>query len=1227
MVPSVNQVTRADDAAMATVRHFGPMFGLTNPDQEMVSAGETTRPGRGSVHRYRQTHKGIPVLTGELALQLDDYRRMISISGEISRNLDIDTRAAIRPGQARRLALETIAKWYNVEQRLLKASVPELWIVDPKLLKPGDRDASVAWRIEVTDSQEPTSIRELLFLDGNTGGLTVHINLIERAKNRETYTANSSNSLPGTLVCDESDPNCAAGDTEARNAHQFAGDTYDFFFSEHGRDSIDDAGQTMVSTVHYSDFLCPNAFWNGTQMVYCTGLAVDDVVAHELTHGITENTSQLLYYYQSGAINESLSDIWGEFIDLGNGAGDDSPAARWLLGEDLTSTLGVVRDMANPPALGSPDKMSSPYYYTGSGDNGGVHFNSGIGNKAAYLMTDGDTFNGYTVNGLGISKVADIYYEAQTSLLTSGSDYADLHAALIQACQNLIGIDGITSADCLNVQAAVDAVEMDTDPLDFQPEAPICIGSESPSNLFFDDFENGAGQWNLVNVSGSSTAAWVHDFGYATSGEFMLWGRDSFPSTDATAEMNVDVFVPFSDNPYLHFKHSFAFEASFDLGTLDLAYWDGGLIEYSTDSGATWSDAASLIDSGQDYNATIYDNPANPNANRPAFGGESHGYVSTRLDLSPLRGQNVRFRWHTSTDGSTSGPFGWVLDDVRVYTCPPPIMVSFSDAVFNVSEADGTGVVTVSRTGGDSRAFTVDYATADLSASAGVDYTAVSGTLSFADGEASRTFSVPIFEDGEIEGNEAIALSLTVSGSVVLSDTPEALLTITDNDSNDVAWFDDAPPDGARLFGNWDWVSFDPPPFSGGLAHQSALAAGFHQHYFTGTSPLMQVQVGDTLYAYIYLDPANPPRQVMLSWDTNGLWGHNAYWGEDLINVGTPGTPSRRYIGPLPPTGQWVRLEVPASLMGLEGASIRGMAFSLYDGTATWDTTGTTTTPVAPPPPPPAAVAEVAFSDAVYSVNEAAGSAVITVSRTGSTSGTATVDYATADGSAVAGVDYTAVSGTLNFADGQASQTFSVPIIDDGMIEGNELLQLTLSGAVGADLGGVADAQLTIADNDSNDVAWFDDAPPDGARLFGTWNWVTDPPPYSGSLAHQSDLAFGFHQHYFTSASQPMQVEVGDTLYAYIYLDPANPPREVMLSWDTNGLWGQNAYWGEDLINVGTPGTPSRRYVGPLPPTGQWVRLEVPASVMGLEGTSILGMAFSLYDGTATWDTTGIAIP
>jgi hypothetical protein len=100
------------------------------------------------------------------------------------------------------------------------------------------------------------------------------------------------------------------------------------------------------------------------------------------------------------------------------------------------------------------------------------------------------------------------------------------------------------------------------------------------------------------------------------------------------------------------------------------------------------------------------------------------------------------------------------------------------------------------------------------------------------------------------------------------------------------------------------------------------------------------VGADELLYAYVYLDPANPPSEVMLQWHDGVDWQHRAYWGANLIPWGTEGTASRRYLGPLPPTGQWVRLEVPAALVGLEGKSLSGMAFALYDGQATWDRAG-----------------------------------------------------------------------------------------------------------------------------------------------------------------------------------------------------------------------------------------------------------------------------------------------
>src|SRR5262249_46056387 len=111
------------------------------------------------------------------------------------------------------------------------------------------------------------------------------------------------------------------------------------------------------------------------------------------------------------------------------------------------------------------------------------------------------------------------------------------------------------------------------------------------------------------------------------------------------------------------------------------------------------------------------------------------------------------------------------------------------------------------------------------------------------------------------------------------------------------------------------------------------------QHYFAGATNKLQINTGDILVASVYLDPANPPREIMLQWN-DGTWEHRAYWGANLITFGTDGTASRRNMGALPPVGQWVRLQVPAALVGLEGHLLNGLAFTLYNGRATWDRAG-----------------------------------------------------------------------------------------------------------------------------------------------------------------------------------------------------------------------------------------------------------------------------------------------
>jgi IPT/TIG domain len=180
-------------------------------------------------------------------------------------------------------------------------------------------------------------------------------------------------------------------------------------------------------------------------------------------------------------------------------------------------------------------------------------------------------------------------------------------------------------------------------------------------------------------------------------------------------------------------------------------------------------------------------------------------------------------------------------------------------------------------------------------------------------------------------------ISVSVGPSTATS-SQSFVVTTTDTDT---VWVEDAVPAGGTPGGEdgWNWVSSNPAPYSGTLANQSVLQGGLHQHYFYAASATLSISAGDTLTAYVYLDPANLPSEMMLQWN-DGSWEHRAYWGANLIVAGTDGTASRQYVGVLPPAGQWVRLSVPAAQVGLVGSTLNGMAFALYDGRATWDHAG-----------------------------------------------------------------------------------------------------------------------------------------------------------------------------------------------------------------------------------------------------------------------------------------------
>jgi thermolysin len=284
--------------------------------------------------------------------------------------------------------------------------------------------------------------------------------LVDRTRGNGIFTYNAKNrtQTPGTLWLDADNVLNAAYDGAAVDAHAYAAQTYDYYKNVHSRNSYDGNGAQLISTVHYGRNY-NNAFWSGSQMVYGDGdgstfiplSGALDVIAHELTHAVTDTTADLVYQNESGAINESMSDIFGTLVEYQFNNNPD-----WLIGEDIYTpgTAGdALRSMADPTTQGDPDHYS--VRYTGTGDNGGVHINSGISNKAAFLLSNGGTHYGVSVSGIGNDKTGKIFYRTLTQYLTPNSTFAQYRVASVQAATDLYGA---SSSEVASVKAAFSAV-------------------------------------------------------------------------------------------------------------------------------------------------------------------------------------------------------------------------------------------------------------------------------------------------------------------------------------------------------------------------------------------------------------------------------------------------------------------------------------------------------------------------------------------------------------------------------------------------------------------------------------------------------------------------------------------------------------------------------------------------------------------------------------------------
>ncbi|GAA3920438.1 M4 family metallopeptidase [Hymenobacter algoricola] len=490
---------------------------LTKNDQ-MVQA-KTDADELGFVHeKYEQYYKGVKVEHGTYTLHARQGN-VESISGEFERVNNLNVTPSLSADAALKSALSFVGArkymWQDAaEEAGLKATSNdpgatyrphgELVIVRNEL----SRDAALqgkptlAWKFNVY-AQQPVS-RAYIYVDAHSGKVVLQDNIIKhvaatgtfatkysgtqtgatetatggfrlreltRGLGIETYNCRKSNSYTAAVDFIDADNswteyNNTAFDNAALDAHWGAQGTYDYFKNVHARNSYDNAGAKIRSYVHFDDVPggagYENAFWDGTRMTYGDGasrfdpLTALDVAAHEIGHAVCSSTANLTYSYESGALNEGFSDIWGACVEYYK-----APTKQtWLIGEDIDKVRASLRSMSNPNAESQPDTYQGTYWYAGSGDNGGVHTNSGVLNHWFYRLSVGgsgtnDKGTAFSVAGIGIDAAAKIAYRTETVYLTASSNYAAARTSSIQSAKDLYGAGSTQEIAVTNAWSAV----------------------------------------------------------------------------------------------------------------------------------------------------------------------------------------------------------------------------------------------------------------------------------------------------------------------------------------------------------------------------------------------------------------------------------------------------------------------------------------------------------------------------------------------------------------------------------------------------------------------------------------------------------------------------------------------------------------------------------------------------------------------------------------------------